>query len=87
MRPGSLCASILLSSFRGGPRCALLSVVLTLHAVPFAMLGLLPQSTTPKLALNIPASLTDIPDKRYEETLYKSSRPRDVACMSTTLPI
>ena len=37
------------------------------------MLSLLPQSATPRLALDIPASLIDVPDKRY--MLYNDNSP------------
>jgi len=39
-----------------------------------AMLSLLPQSAAPRLALDIPASLIDVPDKRYE-MLYNDNSP------------
>jgi hypothetical protein len=38
------------------------------------MLSLLPQSAAPRLALDIPASLIDVPDKRYE-MLYNDTSP------------
>jgi hypothetical protein len=38
------------------------------------MLSLLPQSAAPRLALDIPASLIDVPDKRYE-MLYNDNSP------------
>ena len=39
-----------------------------------AMLSLLPQSAAPRLALDIPAPLIDVPDKRYE-MLYNDNSP------------
>ena len=41
----------------------------------FAILSLLPQPAAPRLALNIPASLIDVPDKCYEETLHNDGSP------------
>ena len=39
------------------------------------MLSILSQPAAPRLALNIPASLIDVPDKRYEEMLYNENSP------------
>ena len=67
--------SILLSSFRGRScRALLVCLAASIATSSSAMLSLLPQPAAPRLALDIPVSSIDVPDKRYE-MLYNDNSP------------